>query len=409
MKFVIEALGLTAGGGKAGLMRLLPSLAEQGGRHTFAAVVADLPEFAALARPNLKLIVRKKPDSLLRRHFFLQRTVPRLCAAERADALLCMGNFGPRRSAVPALVMLHNACYVTGIAASRRATARERLIAAYARRYLGRLPHGTRLAVQTELMKQRVVTTLGVPATQVVIVPDGEALPAESETADACATAGPADRHAARRSPFTFLCLARYYPHKNLEALVDAMKLLNAREPGRARCLLTIAGDQHPGARRLLRRIATENSGHAVVNLGPLVGQEVAAAYRSADAFILPSRLESFGRTYLEAMRFGLPILTSDRDFARQMCGGAAVYFDPLDPGSVAATMALVKDNAALRERLSSEGRRRAALAPSWSEIGARLVIELERTAAGGPAQPRIGRGFAAEAAPFGCVPAGDL
>ena len=39
-------------------------------------------------------------------------------------------------------------------------------------------------------------------------------------------------------------------------------------------------------------------------------------------------------------MQFGLPILTSDRDFARHICQDAALYFDPLDADSVARSMA---------------------------------------------------------------------
>jgi glycosyltransferase involved in cell wall biosynthesis len=379
MKFVLEALGLTAGGGKAGLMRLLPSLAEQGAGHSFVAIVADRPEFAPLARPNLKLIVRNKPASLLVRHLVLQRTVPRICAAERADALLCMGNFGPLRCPIPTVVMLHNARYLCGHSAGLGMTLRERLIDGYGRRNLRRLSGTARFIVQTELMKKRLLAPFGLPEARVVVIPDGDGLPAHFRTPEGAA------RKAANTgdAPFTFLCLARYYPHKNLEVLVDAMKLLAARESSRARCLLTISADQHPGAKRLLKRIAAERLQHALVNLGPLDESAVAAAYASADAFLLPTLIESLGRTYLEAMRFGLPILTSDRDFALDACGAAAVYFDPLDPGSVAAALARVMNDENLRARLAAEGRSRAKVSNFWTLIAGRFLAELERAATG--------------------------
>ncbi|HUI40764.1 MAG TPA: glycosyltransferase [Terriglobia bacterium] len=409
MNFVIEALGLTAGGGKAGLMRLLPSLAEQGG-HTFVALVADVPEFAALARPNLKLVMQKKPFSLLLRHLYLQRTVPRICAAERADALLCLGNFGPRRTPVPTVVVLHNARYVlSGAAEGAGATLRERLITRYGQRYLRRLPAGVRLVVQTDLMRRRVMMTHRVPGSRVVVIPDADALPAAAglrhltfAPADPRVGRAPSTLATAGPRPFTFLCLARYYPHKNLEVLAEAMKRLNASGRRPARCLLTIAADEHPGARRLLRKIATENLERVLVNLGPLSGAQVADAYASADAFILPTRLESFGRTYLEAMRFELPILTSDRDFARQMCGDAAIYFDPLDPGSVAASMARVMNDGPARARLAAESRRLAGRIPAWAEIAARFVSVLEGAAAGPAGEPSLAKDSAAAAAPPG-------
>jgi glycosyltransferase involved in cell wall biosynthesis len=409
MNFVIEALGLTAGGGKAGLLRLLPALADQGRRHTFVALLADLEEFPALERPNLKLILQKKPASLLRRHFYLQATVPRVCAEQRADALLCLGNFGPRRPALPTVVLLHNAHYVSGDAAAGvQATLRERLITCYGRRYLRRLRGDVRLLVQTELMKQRLVEAHGIAPSRVMVIPDSDALPPETGSTvyqGLCRSAvrkgsafpwdgkknqgfealpegrSPSAQQGgkAANSPFTFLCLARYYPHKNLEVLLEAMKRLSAHSRRPARCLLTIHPDQHPGARKLLRRIVSERLGQILVNLGPLDGNEVVEAYRSADALILPSLLESFGRTYLEAMRFNLPILTSDRDFAHEVCGGAALYFDPLDPESVAQSMTRIMIDGELRDRLAAE-RQRIPI-PSWEDVGARFVDVLERAA----------------------------
>ncbi|HEV2380401.1 MAG TPA: glycosyltransferase [Terriglobia bacterium] len=406
MNFVIEALGLTAGGGKAGLLRLLPALAGQGRRHKFVAVLADLEEFRVLERSNLRVILQQKPASLLRRHLHLQQTVPRICADERADVLLCLGNFGPWRPLLPTVVLMHNARYVSGDVV--RQTLRERLITWYGRRYLRRLRGDVRLLVQTELMKQRLVEAHGIAPSRIVVIPDSDALPPETGrtayqrpcySAVRKGSAFPRDGEQNQafvvlpeggslsapqggkpaNSSFTFLCLARYYPHKNLEVLVKAMKRLSAHSRRSARCLLTIHPDQHPGAQKLLRKIVSERLEQILVNIGPLDGNEVVEAYRSADALILPSLLESFGRTYLEAMRFDLPILTSDRDFAHEVCAGAALYFDPLDPESVARSMARIMEDTELRDRLAAE--RRGIPIRSWDEVAARFVDVLERAA----------------------------
>lgn len=412
MNFVIEGLGLTEGGGKRGLVNLLPALAESARSHTFVAVLADLEEFRAVERPNLRLILRRKPASLLRRHLHLQCAVPRICAEARVDALLCLGNFGPPEPTVPTVVMLHNARYVSGDPASAVCgTLRERLITWYGRRYLRRLRGDVRLLVQTELMKQRLVEAHGIAPSRVIVIPDSDALPPETgstvyqglcRSAVRKGSAFPWDGEKnqgfvalpegrspsaqqggkAANSPFTFLCLARYYPHKNLEVLVEAMKRLSAHSRWPARCLLTIHPDQHPGARKLLRRIVSERLEQILVNIGPLDGNEVLEAYRAADALIVPSLLESFGRTYLEAMRFDLPILTSDRDFAHEVCREAALYFDPLDPDSVAQSMARIMHDSGLRDRLAAA--RRLIAIPSWEEVAARFIDVLERAATEG-------------------------
>ena len=110
-----------------------------------------------------------------------------------------------------------------------------------------------------------------------------------------------------------------------------------------------------------------------IENIGPVPSQMLSQVYRRADALIFPTLLESFSRTYSEAMYFGLPILTSDRDFARHLCRNAATYFDPLDADSVARAMARVMQDGGLRARLVENGRRLLAQAPTWDEIARTL------------------------------------
>lgn len=52
-------------------------------------------------------------------------------------------------------------------------------------------------------------------------------------------------------------------------------------------------------------------SGTNTVFMGYLAGEELAAAYASADLFVFPSALESFGLVAVEAMAAGLPVVAS--------------------------------------------------------------------------------------------------
>ncbi len=118
-------------------------------------------------------------------------------------------------------------------------------------------------------------------------------------------------------SPFTFLCLAHGYAHKNIDILLDAAQRLPNYTHKSAKCVITIAPEQHPCARRLMERLGQGGLAGKIENIGPVPSEMLPQVYPSADALIFPTLLESFSRTYLEAMYFGLPILTSDRDFAR--------------------------------------------------------------------------------------------
>ena len=58
----------------------------------------------------------------------------------------------------------------------------------------------------------------------------------------------------------------------------------------------------------------------------------IPALYRNSELYIFPSYCEVFGLTNLEAMACGVPVITSSLSAMPEVCGNAAVYFNPLDP-----------------------------------------------------------------------------
>jgi glycosyltransferase involved in cell wall biosynthesis len=176
------------------------------------------------------------------------------------------------------------------------------------------------------------------------------------------------------------LILTRYYAHKNLERVVEAFD--RHREALReVTCVLTIAPDQHPRAAELLRTIKARGLEDRIVNLGPLRQDELAATYLACDVLLHPTLLESFSSAYLEAMHFGRPILTSDLDFAHEVCGDAAEYFDPWRADAIKDALLALRDRPERRAELVERGRSRLEHAlRSWPEIlrDALAVLEEE-------------------------------
>jgi glycosyltransferase involved in cell wall biosynthesis len=72
-------------------------------------------------------------------------------------------------------------------------------------------------------------------------------------------------------------------------------------------------------------------------NVGPLEVNQCPNFYKSVDAIVFPSLLESFSVTPLEAMVMGKPLFASNRFFNKEICGSHAYYFDPLSPKSLAS------------------------------------------------------------------------
>ncbi len=171
----------------------------------------------------------------------------------------------------------------------------------------------------------------------------------------------------------------RYYAHKGLDILVELMDTYR-EELADVVLVITIEEGQHKDARKLLAEIEEKGLQDSVINVGSLQQSQLADYYRSCDCLVMPTRLESFSGTYLEAMHYQMPILTSDLDFAREICGSAALYFDPRDVNSIIAAIQQVKDNRELRNQLITNGRRRLAehFAITWDEIAEGILTAFE-------------------------------
>ncbi len=120
-----------------------------------------------------------------------------------------------------------------------------------------------------------------------------------------------------------------------------------------------------------------------IVNVGRLAQHELSSYYCHSTALLLPTLLESYTATYLEAMRFDCPVLTSDMDFAREVCGAAALYFDPWNVDSMADAIIRLRSNPSLQEDLRHQGRERIKQDfPSWTTITENALHRLETIAA---------------------------
>lgn len=135
--------------------------------------------------------------------------------------------------------------------------------------------------------------------------------------------------------PPYFLYVGNAYPHKNLEALLEAIKVRQEK--------LVLVGKDDFFYQRLRKTVGLMGLANLVVFFGPADDQELANLYAHADAFVFPSLMEGFGLPALEALALGCPVLCSDIPVFHEILGTAAVYFDPKDPNDIAGKMKEVR------------------------------------------------------------------
>lgn len=126
-------------------------------------------------------------------------------------------------------------------------------------------------------------------------------------------------------------------------------------------------------------------TGDSVIRTGPVSDAELKALYEHALAFVFPSIYEGFGLPPLEAMACGCPVAAARAASIPEVCGEAALYFDPYDVDSIRAALERLLADAGLRQRLRTAGLARAATF-SWRHSAQQVLSAVEEVSAARPA-----------------------
>jgi len=164
---------------------------------------------------------------------------------------------------------------------------------------------------------------------------------------------------AARRRPEPFLlAVSTLHPHKNLDGLLRAFAKFRAVHP---EFRLVVCGMHGFVSAELHALRETLGLAGAVEFPGWIPRPELYELYSRAWAFLFPSSFEGFGLPVLEALAAGIPTACSNIEPVAGNAAGAALKFDPNDPGGIAEAMERIVTDGSLRHRLAVEGPRRAA------------------------------------------------
>lgn len=89
---------------------------------------------------------------------------------------------------------------------------------------------------------------------------------------------------------------------------------------------------------------------------GYVSDDELNLLYKSAYCFIYPSLNEGFGIPPLEAMKYGIPVLASNLTAIPEVCGNAAIYFNPYSISELRNKILSVIRNNSLRDTYGIKG-----------------------------------------------------
>lgn len=294
------------------------------------------PSDPCLARPGVEV---RAGDAPVRSGLVWQQAVlPRLLRRERLDVFFAPAYAAPLAAPVPVATTVHDLSFfsVPWDFAPLDALRRRVLVAASVAR-------STRLLTDSEFGRRELLARFPDVAGRARLVPLGgdDDIP-------------PAAAHAAPASGPLLLSVGSILNRRRLPVLLRAVAELAPRLPG---LRLAIVGDNRTHPRLdLARLVARSGLAGRVSHDGFLAESELARLYAAAEACVYLSEYEGFGLPVMEALRRGVPTLTSRRPATGEIYAGAALLAEPDDPREIAAALERLLRDAPLRARLRRAG-----------------------------------------------------
>ncbi|MBX9867368.1 MAG: glycosyltransferase [Burkholderiales bacterium] len=124
-----------------------------------------------------------------------------------------------------------------------------------------------------------------------------------------------------RKSPFKFLCVSFLVEMKGIDMLIQAMSILIHKHNLCVELEIIGFGCEFNNLTNLCKELNLINH---VKFLGSKSQVEISDYYKSCNCFVLPSRYETFGVVYLEALASGRPIIAT-------RCGGPEDIVDEVN------------------------------------------------------------------------------
>ena len=182
-----------------------------------------------------------------------------------------------------------------------------------------------------------------------------------------------------RNRPY-FVCVGNIKPYKNLGRLVEAFLKVRNRVlqdlviVGQSEGLIT--GESAEFFERV------RGAGERIHLTGFVSHQELLSWVGNAHALIMPSLYEGFGLPPVEAMAAAVPVAVARAASLPEVCGDAALYFDPLDVEDISAALLSMATDSPLSSAMKSKGLARSRLF-TWEACSAKTAAALRSTLEG--------------------------
>lgn len=235
------------------------------------------------------------------------------------------------------------------------------------RTYRPSVEKASRIIVPSDYTRRTLVEKYRVPEERMVTIPVGKTRNIR--------IASPA-QIAAVRAKYGLPGRYLYYPanpwqHKNHARLFAALRIYH--DTYGPPPTLVLSGRLFDERRDAMSLAIAAGIEELVVDLGYVPVEDMSGLYAGAHLMVFPSLYEGFGLPVLEAMACGCAVAAANATALPELVDGAALLFDPSDPGEIAQAIHCVVNDDDLRLALIQRGITQARNY-DWLELAPRIV-----------------------------------
>lgn len=355
MNIILNFVPLKSGGGLQIGLDFINQAKQHGIRHQWFLVgTQGTPIANSTETPNFHLIYTV-PNSILARLWFEYAGCRRLI--KKVDADVVYTQFGPHwpGSHVPNIVgCAYSNLFYPEIDFWAKASFPARLFRkAVDLGRLRRLRHADHVIFETKDLADRAIQVKAFPRQRISWVKPS----VSSLVTPSCEHKATRERCTGLPTGYRVLLLSTHNPNKNIDLVPHILRSLEETHRVTDVLFILTLPLPHRKTEQIFRKARRLGVGDRIINIGPVPQEACVELYRSCDAVILASQLESFSNTIAEAWTMQKPLLVSDMDWARSLCGSGAVYFAYNDPDAAAHAIYRLKEDLSFRNDVVSKGR----------------------------------------------------
>ncbi|MCX6142881.1 MAG: glycosyltransferase family 1 protein [Ignavibacteriales bacterium] len=378
MRIAINALSVYSGGGLVSMRNLLPALARERGIDECIVIVSKHQERVLQVIPKefRTYTVALDPRNAYLRIVYEQVVLPFVLMSLKVDWLYSVGSMTSILAGCRVMLLIENPNpflpYQVGWDIRGR-------IRNFLQREIARLSsaRATSIRFLTENSRDIICRRLGIDRAKTFVLPHGVEQTSDQEVSTA---------EVETPKPPYVLCVSNIDPHKNMQVLLNAFEIIAEKYKYNGQLVIAGAPTYEPYFKRLLQLRDTLRSASRISFLGWIEPAVMPFLYRRADVVVMPSLAETFGIPVIEAMKHGAPVVASKIPAGnsnyfipfREICGDAALYFDPFDPADLASKIHSVLSDPSVRSRQIAAGKERVK-AYTWESTAKSMIDELKR------------------------------